>query len=357
MKRVALKYVGYDGDEAEVIPSKFIPLTFNDLFPTNDLYHIKANVATGDATINGEIIEKESTITVPTKFNFEMSVYAIVVDGWLPIAFRNSDWLVPDRNLISSIIQIESNNLKNKNKATQWWLDFIKDSDITINPLLYAFEGNKQGKPSYNEFRTSFNKAVEKLSNYFPKGKIIQYKSNKYYIAGYSILEEMAAKQNDEINFLLKTAPLVSTNYSSQKLVNIQKKIDELAIKYDLLGKSLLYFLVISCLYERNDSKYFKAARKVLKPTSSYNESDAYNTISDINILNIFIQSWSIFGQPYPICTCDKGLVAFWSGLNPIIISSRNKRIDIEFTFNECLFPRLSTEQRQQLAKSIKEIM
>jgi len=70
-----------------------------------------------------------------------------------------------------------------------------------------------------------------------------------------------------------------------------------------------------------------------------------------------FIQSWSIFKQPYPICTRDKGLVAFWSGLNPIKISSRNKKIDIEFTFNECLFPRLNTEQRHQLADSIKEKM
>jgi len=359
MKRVALKYVGENGDEAEVIPSKFIPLTFVDLFPSNGLFQIQAKVEAGDATINNEVIDKESIITVPIKFNSEMSVYALVINGWLPITFRNSKWLVPDRNLISSIIQIKLDNLNGNNKAIKWWLDFIKDSDITINPLLYAFEGNKQKKPSYKEFCTSFDKAVDKLYSYFPKGKIISNKSELFYGAGYSILEEMAAKQNDEIKFLLETAPLVSIPHSNQQLSKVQQKIDEIATKYDLIGKSFLYFLVISCLYERNDSKYFKAARKVLKPTSNFKEIDAYNAISDINALNIFIfiQSRSIYKEPYPICTCDKGLVAFWSGLNPIKISSKNKKIDIEFTFNECLFPRLNTKQRHQLADSIKEKM
>ena len=55
MKKVALKYVGYNGDEAEVIPSSFIPLTFADLWPSNDLFEIKANVDAGDAKINGEV--------------------------------------------------------------------------------------------------------------------------------------------------------------------------------------------------------------------------------------------------------------------------------------------------------------
>lgn len=357
MKKIALKYITENGDEAEFIPNKFIPLTFADLFPINDFFEIKAEFDAGDAKINGEIIEDNGTVTMPTKFKSEMAVYAIVIDGWLPITYRNSERVIPDRNLISSIIQIESGNCKNKNPSIKWWLDFIGKYDVIINPLLYAIEGNQKKKPSYSEFCESFNKAVVKLSEYFPKGKIISFNSKKYYKAGYSILEEITANQKDEINFLLETAPLVSTPYSSEQLDKTQNKIDEKANKYNILGKSLLYILVISCLYERNDSKYFKAARKVLKPQKKYSESDAYNTISDINILNFLIQSWSIFKEPYPICTCDKGLVAFWSGLNPIQISSKNKKVNFEFTFNEYLFPRLNIEQRRQLAINIKEKM
>ncbi len=354
MKSVALKYVGENGDKAEVIPSKFIPLTFADLFPSDNLVQIQAEVEAGDATINGEVVGKESVITIPIKFRSEMSVYTIVVNGWLPITFRNSNWIIPDRNFISSIIQIKSDNLNSNNKAIKWWLDFIKESDITINPILYAFEGNKQKKPSYPEFCFSFDKAVEKLSSYFPKGRIISYESKEFYRAGYSILNEMASKQDNEIKFLLETAPIVSIPCSNQRLDTLQQQIDEAAIRYDIIGKSFLYFLVISCLYETNDNKYFKAARKVLKPKSTYSEIDAYNTISDINILNVFIQLWSIFNKPYPICTGDKGLVSFWSGLNPIKISSKNKKINISFTFNECLFPRLTLEQRVQLSENIK---
>ncbi len=357
MNKVALKYIGKNGEKAEVIPSKFIPLTFADLFPSNGLFEIKAKVDAGDAKINGEVIENATTLTVPIKFKSEMVVYAIVINGWLPIAFRNSKWIIPDRNLVSSIIQIDSKSLNSKNKAIEWWLGFIEEKDIIINPILYAIEGNQKKKPSYDQFCKSFGKAMEKLSSYFPKGKVISYNSNKFYQAGYSILEELTKSQKNEIGFLLETAPLVSNPYPSQQIFIIQKEIDDIAIKHDLLGKSFLYFLVISCLYERNDSKFFKAARNVLKPKQRYNESDAYNTISDINILIFFIKLCSAFNKQYPVCTCDKGLIAFWSGLNPIKISSKNKQIDIKFTLNECLFPRLSIEQRSQLSIDIKEKM
>lgn len=355
--RVALKYVGENGDQAEAIPTFFKPLTFSDLFPENKLYEINAEVEAGDATINGEIIKEKSTLTIPINFHYDVSIYVLVPDGWLPITFINNNWLIPDRNFISSIIQIKSNRLKSNKKAIKWWLDFHKNSDLTINPLLYALEGNKQRKPTYNEFCISFDKAVQELTGYFPQSKIISYKDEKFYKAGYAILEEMTKKQSDEINFLIETAPLVATPYSDKQVKNIQDKIDKIAIKYNFIGKSFLYYLVISCLYERNDKKYFKAARKVLKPNPNYAAIDAYNTIADVNALNMFIQTWSLFRQPYPICTCDKGLVAFWSGLNSIKIYSKNKKIDIEFKVNECLFPRLSLEQRQSLADSIKEKM
>ena len=347
--------MGDNGDEAEAIPSSFIPLTFEDLFPIDGLFKIKAKVDAGDLKINGETIEKDSTITIPTKFKHEMSIYSIVVNGWLPISFRNSNWIVPDRNLVSSIIQIKSNNLNNKNKSIEWWFDFIKKSDIKINPILYAFEGNKRRVPSYDEFCKSFDKAVTKISSYFTKEKIVNYDSDKYYQAGYSVLEEITKNQLNEIYFLIEAIPLISEHCPNNQLNKIQDDIDKIAIKYGIIGKSFLYLVVISCLYERNDDKYFKAARKILKPKQKYDETNAYNTIFDVNILNIFIQSWSIFKQPHPICTCDLGLVAFWSGLNPIKVSSVNKKINVKFTFNECLFPRLSIEQRQQLAKRIQE--
>jgi hypothetical protein len=354
-KSVSLKYVGENGDEAEAIPSSFHPLAFSELFPSNNIYEINAKVEAGDATINGEVIEEESTLTFPINFHSDISIYVLVPDGWLPITFLNSNWLVPDRNFISSIIQIRSNLSNSNTKAKKWWLDFHKNSDLTINPILYAFEGNKKRKPTYNEFCNSFDKAVKELTEYFPQSKIISYHNKKYYKAGYAVLEEMSAKQNDEIKFIVETAPLISNPCSDKQVIKIQEKIDEIAYKCNLLGNSFLYYLVISCLYERNDNIYFKAARKVLKPNSNYTEVDAYNTISDINALNLFIQSWSIFKKPYPICTCDKGLVAFWSGLNPIKIASQNKKIDIEFKINECLFPRLNEKQRQSLADRIKD--
>jgi hypothetical protein len=353
-KRIALQYVGENGDHAEAIPSFFKPLTFSDLFPENKLYEINAEVKAGDAKINGDVIKDKSTLTIPINFHSDISIYVLVPDGWLPITFLNNEWLIPDRNFISSIIQIRSNVPQSNIKSAEWWLDFHKNSDLTINPLLYALEGNKKRKPTYNEFRSSFEKAVQELKSYFPQSKIISSNDERFYKAGYALLEEMTFRQRDEINFLIETAPLVATPHSDRQVVNIQDQIDKIATKYNLLGKTFLYYLVISCLYERNDKKYFKASRKVLKPSLNYDEVDAYNTIADINALNMFIQLWSILKRPYPICTCDKGLVAFWCGLNPIEISSKNKKIDIEFKVSEYLFPRLSLEQRQNLADKIK---
>lgn len=357
MNKVGLKFFTENGDKVEVAPSSFVPLNFYDLFPNDDVFNLQAKVNKGDGRINDEIIEQENIINIPIKFNYSLSVYTIVNNGWLPIIFRNSKWLIPDRNLISAIIQIESNNLKNNNKSIKWWLDFIKQPDIMINPLLYAIEGNKRRQPSYSEFCQAFDKAIKKLCNYFPREKVISYKSEKFYRAGYAILQETTAKQRDEVNFLIETVPLVLTPHPEKKLAEKQTKIDEISMKYNVFGNSFVYFLIISCLYERNDKKFFKTARKVLKPKKNYNEIDAYNTISDINILNLFIQSCSAFDEPFSICTCDKGLVAFWSGLNPIAMSNKNKKIKIEFTLNECLFPRLDVEQRYQLAENIRDKM
>ncbi|GAB6147292.1 hypothetical protein [Desulfocicer niacini] len=351
---ILLKYVGENGDEAEIIPSFFEPLGFEEMFSDDKLYEVIAKVKSGNGKINDKIIDQDSTCSFSIHFHSDISIYVLVPDGWLPITFLNKNFLVPDRNFLSSIIQIRANNLKSNTKSTKWWLDFHKKSDIVINPILYAFEGNKRRKPTYDEFRESFNKAVNELTEYFPNAKIISSKTEEFYKASYSILDEMTVSQEDDINFLIKAAPLVASPYSDKQLNEAQDTIDKIAMEHNCLGGSFLYFLVISCLYEMNDNSIYKAARKVLKPKVNYSKEDAYNTISDINALILFVQSLSIFKSPFPICTCDKALAAFWVGLNPIKLNRANKKIEVELPFNKCLFPRLNIEQRTNLAKNIK---
>lgn len=356
-KKVVLKYVAHNGDEAEIIPSFFVPLGFEDLFLENKTYEIKAHVDSGDGKINGKTIEQSSVCKIPINFHSNISIYGLVQNGWLPITFLNSDFIVPDRNFLSSIIQIRENNLKPNTEATKWWLEFYRKSDFIINPILYAFEGNKKRKPTFDEFCMSFNKAVKELAEYFPNAKIITYNSEHVYKASYSVLEEMADKYEDEINFLLKTAPLVATPHSDKQLKQLHESIDIIALKHKCLGNSLLYILVLSCLYEENNNNVFKAARKVLKPKKNYSIEDAYNAISDINSLLLFVQYLSMFDFPHSICTCDKALTAFWAAINPIEITITNSKINLEFNINEYLFPRLNTEQRINLANTIKSKM
>ncbi len=354
-RRIAITVITEEGDKAEVIPCSIMPLGYEDIISENTHYPMQMSAKQGNVKINGKVIEKDRTIDFKIQFNEKVSIYIMELGGWLPLSFANYNSILLDRNIISSIKQIKENKLRENTKATDWWLKFYKESEFTINPLLYAFEGQYQRFPNYTEFCKSFDEASDELKEYFPKAKIIKYPKKAIYQKVYELLMEVSEQNILEQEFLINAAPLVANRVSDKELNHRQNAIDDLAEKYGILGESLLYYLIVSCLYDPKDGSSYLPARKILKPKENYTKKEAYNAIADINAITLFIQSLSLQNFMMPVCTCDKPLAAFWAAINPLKRTVKNKKINIEFQPTKYLFPRLSTKEIESFASNLNK--
>ncbi|MDK9705556.1 MAG: hypothetical protein OEL83_00780 [Desulforhopalus sp.] len=353
--RIAITVVTEEGDKAEVIPCSIKPLTYEDIITENTRYPMQMSAKEGSVKINGEVLEKDRKIDFKIQFNEEITIYVLELGGWLPFSFANYKNMLPDRNVISSIKQIKSNKLRDNTKATDWWLKSYKESDLTINPLLYAFEGQYQRFPNYIEFCKSFNEASAELKEYFPKAKIIGYPSEEIYQKVYQLLIEVSEQNISEQEFLLCAAPLVANRVSDKELNDTQNAIDDLAEKYGILGESLLYYLIVSCLYDPKDGSGYLPARRIVKPKENYTKEMAYNAIADVNAITFFIQSLSLPKLMMPVCTCDKPLAAFWAAINPFERTVQNRKINVEFQLTKHLFPRLNPKEIENFASTLNK--
>ena len=353
--RIAITVITEEGDKAEVIPCSIKPLGYEDIVSENTHYPMQMSAKEGNVKINGEVLEKDRKIDFKIQFNEDVTIYVLELGGWLPLSFANYNSILPDRNVISSIRQIKDNKLRDNTKATDWWLKFYKESDFTINPLLYAFEGQYQRFPNYTEFCKSFDEASDELKEYFPKAKIIRYPNDEIYQKVYELLIEVSEQNISEQEFLINAAPLVANRVSDKELNKTQNAIDDLAEKYGILGESLLYYLIVSCLYDPKDGSGYLPARRILKPKENYTKEKAYNAIADVNAITLFIQSLSLPNLMIPVCTCDKPLAAFWTAINPFERTVKNRKINIEFQFTKYLFPRLSTKETENFATNLNK--
>lgn len=345
MHNISIRIVTEAGEVVEAIPDYFKPLGYSELVADSKKYPIEFLAKSGNIKINGEPVYKDYTAEFNIGFNEEVTIYALELGGWLPISFINYPNIMPDRNVIVSIKQIKDGKIRSNTKSTEWWLNFCRDSSFTINPLLYAFEGHIRRFPIFSEFKDSFDEASQTIKEYFPNSTVVTYTDQKIYKKVHNLLREIAEKNSAEAEFLVKTAPFVALRPSDNEITDIQDTIDDIAIEHGLLGESLVYYLVVSCLYDAKDGCGYQPARKVLKPKEVFSKEKAYNAIADINALTIFIQSLSLQNFVMPVCTCDKPLAAFWVVINPLERTVADGKINVSFQCQRDLLPRLDQKE------------
>ena len=113
---------------------------------------------------------------------------------------------------------------------------------------------------------------------------------------------------------------------------------------------SFVVLASLSCLYEDEHSTH---ARKILKPKALYTKEDAYNALSDINALELYVGNMGLAKEinkkPFALTTCDKALVAFGCGLNLRKFDFNNGNPECSFSISSHLFPRLPKNQVNRL--------
>jgi len=349
-----LRYIS-ENNTIEFSPKKFLPMTYRDLICT--IQSDSPLKYEGFADSFNTITDYDN-LTSGNKFSFDinfkhpLSIFALVEGGWLPLPFANPSIFLVDRNVISVLSKFSQETHRTDFEDTKWWVNFIQHSSFVINPILYAFEGDKQRLPSLNEFIDSFEEASLKIAKQFPHSKLIRYTEQTYRDV-YKIVSGFADRTDREINFLMKTVNKIINRVADSNLPEIRSEIIHDADKYKLLKKSLLVFAVLSCLYEKKDGSGFLATRKIIKPKKKYTEKDAYNAIADIRLIECFIATFALIQlkdiKPFALCTCDKSLAAFWCALEIQYIKLHKDKLKINFTMSEELFPRLNDVEREEL--------
>lgn len=230
--------------------------------------------------------------------------------GWLPLCWSKIQTLVVDRNFISYIIQIiQGNTDKRIINDFSFWMEFLKSSDVQINPMMCALENELFRIPSSIEFHNEFMKCSKVINKFFQKELCVNY--NEIPLPNLDFFQE---KHENESIFLIESVPLIVNNVKASERTEYLKQIIEIAHKYNISSHSALFHVVISTLFESHNSS-FKIGRKILKPKKDFSRKDAHNVISDLNHL-ICSMRITLDNNGSKFVTSDKGLVALWCCLS-----------------------------------------
>ena len=110
--------------------------------------------------------------------------------------------------------------------------------------------------------------------------------------------------------------PFIIHRVSEPRLNDTQTKVLEAAKQLKLSTHSLAPLAVLSCLYEQVGGPDFLPVRKLLKPSASYTQQDAYNALFDLRSIELFLSNLAFKREPFAFCACDRAIAAFSCGLN-----------------------------------------
>jgi hypothetical protein len=350
----SIRWEAESGGVLEFVLSHTAPLTFQDITgdPSKPPYEIELFSEQMEWTVGGERTRKPGRAKFIVQFDKPLTVFALVVGGWLPPPFVLPPHFLLDRNVVSTLRQLQEEAARHDQVDTGWWLKFFP-VDALFHPILYAFEGSNQSAPTFEAFTDSFNQGAEILRNAFPGSSVATFTDVQYRVA-YQQLVQVAARSQNEADFLLDSVPLIWQRVHGSKLRSIEELILAKADEHRLARRSFVVIAILSCLYEDRHGNCSQAARRIIKPRQRYSCTQAYNALSDLRHLEFFIASDAIPGLPhFSLCTCDKALALLWSGLLPC---PRHADGVIEFTlsFTDELFPSLDDVGRSRLMKALQ---
>lgn len=358
-----IKYQNPSGETVTFWPQRFTPLTCEDFVTAHNTgtnsYEIRADAkAIEICTPNGQIKREErGQITMPIDFHRSLPVYALVEGGWLPPPLVNPPAYLFDRNVIGYIQQISKGNSRDLYTNVDWWLQMIANK-AHFNPFLHAFESNKQTIPDLEEFKRSYEEAVEIIRDLFPNAEITEYR-DEHFAAALETMADVLKFHAEETEFLQRVAPLIRESVSENSLQRVCEQILTIATDIGLPLKSLPLIATLSCLYEDRMVSGYNAARELLKLRGGpYTSEKAYNVLSDMRGLMFYLAFRALARQvgeePLAYCTADKAALLFGCGLNSNNVEFRGNELFLSMELSEFLFPRLRSEKRQELARRIE---
>lgn len=359
---LVIKIENPTGEIFRFVPKRFDFLEYDDLVSAlvkkDKTYHLNCDVDSVEVERNGvRTVENKNRASFTIIFREPLPFYALVDGGWLPPPFVNPPNLLADRNVIGYLAEIAKGNQVAVVQTADWWFGLVSNPKLLINPLPYAFEGNRRRTPTFEEFNQAYKDATEIIKERLPHASVVEFQ-DEHFRAAYDLLADLAARGEKDTEFLVKSAPLVADGVPSGRLLDVETEILENAGGLGLEPKSSLTVLtVLSCLYD-NGKSGFPAANRIIKPRAGYTDEDAFNTLADLSALKLFMGAIGLSRfeefESFAFCTFDQAIALLWNGFKFYNIEfDKSSGLNATFVLTENLFPRLDAAGREELTKRL----
>ena len=333
------------GDEFQFRPELVSPFGFQDLIAILD----PPEAATEPVTHNVELFATQATIsksgtngtgrvrmTARMGFNEKVSVFALLMGGWLPPGVCPLNRFLVDRNVVNLFKKMAERPDDLPAAQRDYWLRFLEDPEIVLNPLPFAFEGSFRRRPSMVEFVAGFEEGQRAIRAAVPLAQVTTFEA-LHFDGAYALLEALKKREARETAFLLEVVPVIQNRPGATKTMRAENKVLEAAKRNNVKSGSIVVIAALSCIYEADTG--ISPARRILKPSPAYGKEEAYNTLADLRHLELKLAgARAIEDGEFALCTADEGLALFWCGL-PCALREDGKTFRSQLTLD--LFPRL----------------
>lgn len=352
-----------DDSILDFTPVEFLPLPYEDLerAAVGGEKDFKFEIEAVEVVREKDGIKSplpDQLIPMTIDYKHPLPLFALVPDGWLPVSLVKPNNLLIDQNVVIIIEKLLAGKTHQGMAEADWWLEFINQSNLTLNPLLYAFEGKKRSAGSESDFKVDFAEASATLQEKFPDAKIIDF-SDAQIKTVYAELNKIAAHRINDTLFLKQVAPLIAENVPKTKLAVVQKEIFKIARATGTNKNSFALFAALSAIFYQpppgRNRLHFNAAKKILKPCHSYSDETAYNALSDLQALELYAGSLALSASfdvpPFALATADKAVALFGCGLDLHDLKLGADGASFQISLSEHLFRRLDDYLRDDLLK------
>ena len=330
------------------VPS-FEPLKYEDLADHRLRSKISIPLKIASAKITSSNIthisnDERATVEFKLNSNYTSQTIGLVKGGWLPsgLALQPGMVIMPDRCTLKEIRSQFKNGKKNKENSD--FIDFLEDSEVSINPALIALEGNIRSLPTPKIIEQQLNQAYEEIRLALPKAKLVpEDKSSLAGIIGANqdTREGMLRKQS----FLMNLAPKIHSPVAPKNISSIWIEIIEKAKSHKIPLGSLVVLAALSATAVPNGRS---PAKRLLKLKADYTEQDAYNALSDLRSLEFLACAFSLFpDQKLILLTGDRDLALFWTGLQASNFRWEKSGATFDISIIEDLIPDRTTELKE----------
>lgn len=258
----------------------------------------------------GSIISFNTDLSTNRSFNS----FCLVEQGWLPLGLPIDvdAILLPDKSTISTIVHRFNPSKSGAHKSGDI-IEFLREKPIRINPSLFAIEGNIRAALSDEEVEQQLDEAYDKITRTLPKA--ILFPKDQSGLEGVKgVLKESMIGFENKSKFLMEVAPMINGPISDRRKIRLWNEVLEISRKHDIRKDSILMLVVLSII---SIPQCKSPAHGIIKPSQSYDKESAYNALSDLRALDIFMNMMSFFPhEKIVFCTNDKALALFWTGIH-----------------------------------------